>query len=149
MKAFCQSRNLFIALAGALLLALTFHASAILAQSNSGAPPGSRLYNPSTEITVSGTVTSVSQVTGRRGWAGTHLQFNTGEGNLDVHVGPSWYLQSKNFPIAAGDKLEITGSKVQIGDKQTLLSRRIVKGDTALTLRDDQGFPVWSRRGGF
>ena len=119
--------------------------SLLLAQAPGGPPMGSPMYNTATEATVSGTVEAVNQVTGRRGWNGTHLQLKTAEGSLDVHVGPSWFLTNKKFQLAKGDQIEVTGSKIRFNDTDALLARTIKKGDSELTLRNAQGIPAWSR----
>lgn len=109
-------------------------------------PKGAPMYNPATEITVKGTVEAVNQMTGRPGWAGSHLQVKTESETLDVHVGPSWFLSQNNFTFAKGDQIEVTGSKVKYANAGALLAREITKGDQKLTLRNEKGFPVWSRR---
>jgi hypothetical protein len=110
-------------------------------------PKGAPIYNPATEITVKGTVEAVNQVTGRGGWGGTHLQLKTESETLDVHVGPSWFLTQSKIVFAKGDQVEVTGSKVKFANGDALLAREITKGDQKLTLRNENGFPVWSRRG--
>jgi hypothetical protein len=110
-------------------------------------PKGAPLYNPATESTVKGTVEAVNQVTGRRGWGGTHLQLKTESETLDVHVGPSWFLSQNKMAFAKGDQIEVTGSKVKFANTDALLAREITKGEQKLTLRNERGFPVWSRRG--
>jgi hypothetical protein len=103
------------------------------------------MYNPATEVTVKGTVEAVNQLTGPRGWAGTHLTLKTDKETLDVHAGPSWFLTQNKLTLAKGDQIEVTGSKVKFGDADALLAREITKGDQKLTLRNAQGYPVWSR----
>jgi hypothetical protein len=119
------------------------------------------LYDAATEVTVTGTVDEVRQLTGKQmqgssgtnwgicpmGWAGTHLSLTTDRGALIVHVGPAAYLASKEFSVAKGDELKITGSKVQYQGTEFLIAREITKGDQVLTLRDAKGFPLWSRTG--
>ncbi len=123
--------------------------SLVLAQdTTSGPAAGSRNYDTATETTVSGTVEAVHDVTGRRGWNGMHAQLKSAQGEFDVHVGPSWYLAQKKFQIAKGDQIEVTGSKVRFNNADALIARTIKKGDSILTLRNAQGIPAWSRRGG-
>ena len=110
-------------------------------------PKGAPLYNPATEITVKGTVEAVNQIAGRQGWGGTHLQLKTESETLDVHVGPSWFLSQNKVTFAKSDQIEVTGSKVKFANAEALLAREITKGDQKLTLRNEKGFPVWSRRG--
>ena len=146
------------ALIGLALLVLVT-TSQIMAQmqgSRPGRMMGRPMYDPSTEVKVSGTVAEVQELTGAgmpsdavwmncpRGWAGTHLNLSTDQGNLVVHVGPVAYLASKNFNVAKGDNLTIVGSKVKYQDSEFLIAREITKGTQVLTLRDPRGFPLWS-----
>ena len=126
-----------------ILLALA--APVVIAQ-DPGPGRRQRLYDPNTEVTVSGTVQDVQQHTGRRGrWTGTHLVLNADSGVFDVHVGPTSYLTQKQFSFAKGDTIKVLGSKVQVGNKEALLAREITKDGKVLTLRDAQGVPQWSR----
>ena len=106
---------------------------------------GARNYNPATEATVKGTVEDVMQTTGNRGGAGIHLSLKTDQGIYDVHVGPAAYVSAQQFELAKGDTLEVIGSKANVNGKEILLARQIKKGNSTLTLRDEHGFPKWSR----
>jgi len=106
---------------------------------------GGRIYDASTETTVHGTVTAVNTVTGRRGWNGVHLIVQSGDEKSEVHIGPSTYISSKGFTFAKGDQIEVVGSKVTLNGANTLIAREITKEGKVLTLRDKQGFPLWSR----
>lgn len=121
-----------------LFLAMPF----AIAQSGSGS--GMRNYDPKTETTVTGTVEQVKQVTGRHGWNGTHLTLKTESETLDVHVGPEKYIASQGFSLAAGDEIEVLGSKVTVGDGEAVIARQIKKGDKTLVLRNASGVPHWA-----
>ena len=105
---------------------------------------GPRNYNPATETTVKGSVTAVNTTTGRRGWNGVHLTVQSGEQKYDVHVGPSAYVESQGFKFAQGDQVEVVGSKVEMNGATALIAREIKKDGKMLSLRDKQGFPLWS-----
>ena len=111
-----------------------------------GRGPGKGMsnYDPKTEVTVKGTVEEVQQQQGKHGWMGTHLLLKTNSGSLDVHVGPSEYISENHFSFAKGDEIEVTGSKVVMQNKDTLLAREIMKDGKTLTLRNAQGIPAWS-----
>jgi hypothetical protein len=51
--------------------------------------------------------------------------------------------------IEPKDKVEVTGSRITFDGKPAIIAAEVKKGDEALKLRDDNGFPVWSgwRRG--
>ncbi|HZQ67325.1 MAG TPA: hypothetical protein VFA68_02305 [Terriglobales bacterium] len=63
---------------------------------------------------------------------------------LEVHVGPSDYIQKQQFSFAKGDQIEVTGSKVQMQGTAVLLAREIKEGGKTLVLRDASGVPKWA-----
>lgn len=108
---------------------------------------GLRHYDPKTEVTVTGTISDVQEVSGvRKGWTGTHLIVKTDAGDTDVHVGPSSYVAGKQFSFAKGDAVEVVGSKVTMAGKEVVLAREITRGGKTLVLRNSQGIPEWSGR---
>jgi len=130
-----------------ILLVLTVAlgiASPGLAQRRMSGGEGLPKYDPSTEATVKGTVEKVTQDTSPMGWPGTHLALKTGAETLDVHLGPSAFLTAKKFEIAAGDQVEVIGSRIEYEGADTLLAREIKNGDKILILRNAQGISQWS-----
>jgi hypothetical protein len=114
---------------------------------------GRGMYNPKTETTIVGVVQSIDTIAapsggGRRSLGGTHLVVKTDRETLEVHLGPTAYLNEKKIAIAKGDSLEILGSRVTLQNEPILLARRIKKGQTEWSLRDATGRPLWSGRGG-
>lgn len=138
-----MNRRVLMILGAALLFACPL----LMAQAGmrDGRGRGVRNYNRATETTVKGTVEEVTETTGRRGLAGTHLMLKTDEGTYDVHVGPSSYVSAQQFTFAKGETIETVGSKTSVSDKDVLIARQITKSGKILTLRDEQGFPKWSR----
>ena len=63
---------------------------------------------------------------------------------LRIHLGPSAFLTDQKVEIRNGDTLEVTGSRVTLGDAGVVLAREIRKGDNVWTLRDATGEPLWS-----
>jgi hypothetical protein len=109
-------------------------------------------YDPSTVVTVKGTVQEVQQETApaghqQMGGMGVHLVLKTDKETETILVGPQGFLTQKNFSFSNGDKIEVTGSKVKYGDTEAIIAREIKKGDQTLTLRNEQGIPLWSGRG--
>ena len=82
---------------------------------------------------------------GRMGWMGVHLKLKTESGLLNVVLGPSSYIAAKNFTFAKGDEIQVTGSEVTYQGQKELIAREVKKGDKTLTLRNDQGIPLWYR----
>jgi hypothetical protein len=110
---------------------------------------GTPNYNTATEATFKGTVEAVSQIAGMQGqrMAGTHLTVKTEKETIDVHVGPSWFLEQHKMAFAKGDQIEVTGSRVKFGNEDAVLAREIKKNGQTFTLRNAQGIPVWSGMG--
>ena len=106
-------------------------------------------YDATKEITVRGAVVAVNdaecEVCGAG--AGTHVTLRTEIEQLEVLLGPTTYLSKQDFTLAAGDEIEVVGSKVKMGEKEQLLAREVTKGDTKLTLRNKNGRPKWAGRG--
>lgn len=137
-----------------LIVLISLQSAAQMGRSREQGSMADPFYNTASEVTVSGTVDDVQQMTGTGsagqtwtcplGWTGTHLMLKTDVGILPVHVGPSAYLAAKNFTIAKGDKLSILGSKVQYRRSDVLVAKRITKGNEVLTLRNSAGFPMWT-----
>ncbi len=101
-------------------------------------------YDKSKEVTVTGTVEAVMPQQGMRGMGGTHLTLNIGADKLDVHVGPTPWLADKKYEFAAGDQLTIIGSRQMIDKVDSLIAREIDKGGTKISLRDENGRPLWA-----
>lgn len=142
MKRRALVKNVFL-----LSMAVLFFMQAfplLLAQTQSAAR-GSPMYDPSTETTVSGIVEAVQEVSRGTGWHGVHLQLKTTSEVLDVHIGPSWFLERKHMQIVQGDHLQVSGSRLQLDNVDTLIARTIKKGDSELILRNTNGVPAWSR----
>jgi hypothetical protein len=108
-----------------------------------------RMFNPATLETLKGEVTNVGHFTpaGRGMGQGVHLILKTATETIDVHLGPSWYLEQQNFGVAAGEKLVITGSRITYQGKPAIIASEVKKGNQVLILRNAQGVPAWSGAG--
>lgn len=117
---------------------------AVVAQMGAGRGAG-RGYDPKSEVSMTLTVDAVNQVQGRQGCpGGVHLLAKSDTGSLEVHLGPSNFLDQQQFTFQKGDQIEVTGSKPQIQGTAVLIAREIKKDNRTLLLRDANGFPKWS-----
>src|SRR5688572_4124484 len=131
-----------------LSLSVVAAALATTAYAQGGTPQGGGNYNPATETTLTGTIDSVNTMPSQgRGGGGLHLVLTASSGPIEVHVGPASFVSSKNVTFATGDALTVVGSKVTMAGQDVVIAREIKKGDQVLTLRDANGFPLWSGRG--
>jgi hypothetical protein len=116
------------------------------------------MYDTATEVTLAGTVErviTIDEMAGRggrgrgmgMGMGGTHLMLKTDQETIEVHLGPSAYLKEQHVEIAAGDAIEVVGSRVTMNESEGVLARELRKGDHSWTLRDADGRPKWSMMG--
>ena len=106
-------------------------------------------FNPSTVKTIKGTVQSVGTFMPEGATAGVpgglRLRVKTSDGNLmTVYAGPRSYAEQKNFFVAPGDEISITGSESKIGSRSVIVASELKKGDQTLQLRDQSGKPLWT-----
>jgi hypothetical protein len=110
---------------------------------------GAGLYDPDTVTTLRGPVVDVSVVPARGGRAGgTHLKVQADGRTLDVHLGPTWFLESQGLAVAKGDAVEVTGSLVELEGSEQLIARELKTGGRVLRLRDERGAPAWAGAAG-
>ena len=103
-----------------------------------------RTYSRAALETVSGEVIDVYEATSRQGYrAGLHLLVKTNEETLDVHLGPISYIEGQNFYFEPGEILEIKGDRFTDSPMPTMIAIEVKKDNETLTLRDEDGFPIW------
>jgi hypothetical protein len=107
--------------------------------------PYNKMYDPKTVETITGEVTRVDRITPTKGMSGgIHMLVKTDKETISVQLGPIWYLENQDVKIEPKDKVEVKGARVTFGGKPAIIAAEVKKGDEVLTLRDDNGFPVWS-----
>ncbi len=107
-----------------------------------------RLFNPATVETLSGEVIKIEKISPRKGMSyGIHLQLKTQSETIPVHLGPAWFIDSREVKIVQGDKISVTGSRITFNNAPAIIASEIKKGDSILKLRDTNGIPLWSGRG--
>lgn len=152
--------NRGIALGFAVAAMVVFTATATLARPGRGwndcsdnnwrggrraAPGYQRQRDPVALENVSGVVTSVDKTASRRGRnSGVHLTLKTDSGNVAVLLGPDWFVEKSSTKLAAGDAVEVTGSRVTSWDRPAIVATQVRKGNDILVLRDDKGIPNWA-----
>jgi hypothetical protein len=110
-----------------------------------GGPGMAGTYDPDTVTTLRGTASAVTVMPARGGrMGGTHVALQSDGQTMDVHLGPTWFLQSEGIDVVKGDSLEVTGSVVDSDGSTFLVARELKKGQKVVKLRDEQGIPAWS-----
>ncbi len=105
----------------------------------------SRVYDPETVQTISGTVVGVEKIRPTAGLPyGVHLFLQTEAETLSVHLGPSWFIEEQDMIITRGDKLSITGSMISFEGREAIIATALTKDGRTLQLRGESGIPLWS-----
>ncbi|MEO0970593.1 MAG: hypothetical protein AAFX80_20270 [Cyanobacteria bacterium J06639_18] len=108
---------------------------------------GGRRYNTKTVETIKGKVLRLDYLTSRyRMSDGLHLQFQTTNEVIPIHLGSYWYLENQEIEIKPNDTLKIIGSRISFDGQAAIIAAQIKKGETTVKLRDKNGFPMWSGR---
>ena len=129
-----------IAFLGSLLLVT---APAVAQQRGSGQNL-TRHFDPSTVETVSGVVARIDSVSAPRGpFVGVHLQLETPDTTLPVHLGPAPFLARQSFAPQVGDSLTVRGSRVTMQNAPALIAVEVHHGTQSVQLRDATGRPAW------
>jgi hypothetical protein len=104
-----------------------------------------RMYDPKTVTTVKGGVLSLESIPPQSQEPGTMRSavMKTEQGDIPVILGPDWYLAEQKIALKAGDQVEVTGSKINLSGKPTILASNLKVGDKSAVLRNSRGFPVW------
>lgn len=107
---------------------------------------GGPMYDPDSVTTLTGKVTAVEiEPSGPGRTGGVHVTLQAEGKQTVVHLGPSWFLEQQGFKAAKDETLAVTGSLVTTGEETYLIAREVKKGEKSVVLRNDQGFPAWSR----
>jgi hypothetical protein len=126
-------------------------------QQRSGTQEGPA-YDAKSEATFKGTVADVKGGRSALYWfsrihtlglghmraADKQLLLKTDTETVEIHLGPTAFLTNQKVEISQGDTLEVTGSRVTIGESQIVLAREMRKGADTWMLRDAAGQPLWS-----
>lgn len=114
-----------------------------MGQGMMGRMRSSNVYNPATETTLSGTVQQVNHYMCGP-FAGTLATINTSQGIIDAQLAPYEYMQQQNIMLRPGQRVDVTGSQINIDGSELLLARSITANGRTVALRNAQGTPMWA-----
>lgn len=107
--------------------------------------PYNRLFDPALVRDVAGEIVAIERFTPLPGMAeGVLLRLRTPEESVAVHLAPLWYLERQDVALTPGTRVSIRGSRVILEGKPALLGMRVSGNGRALTLREENGLPLWS-----
>jgi hypothetical protein len=64
-------------------------------------------------------------------------------GQVQVHLGPVWYLERQEFNLTPGQEVQVQGICLDEKGKIRLIAAQVKVGDSVLLLRDMEGRPRW------
>jgi hypothetical protein len=66
---------------------------------------------------------------------GTHIILTTAQETVEVHLGPTTFLNEQKLTLSAGDAVDIHGSRVQVSGSDAVIAREIRRHPTSDTPR--------------
>jgi DNA/RNA endonuclease YhcR with UshA esterase domain len=131
-----------------VLLAFGLAMTAMTALTAHAAPPagaGVPTYNPATEAVFKGTVEEVrDRECPVSGGMGSHVVLKLDDGSsIEVHLASTKFVRMYDLVFVKGDRLEVTGSKVDFEGVSTIFAREVKRGNDVFVFRDKEGTPVW------
>lgn len=73
------------------------------------------------------------------------LILKTGQGNIEVYLGPPSFVKEQKFPLQTGDTLELQGFKVFHGENPAFYAAKVKKNNQTLILLGEDGLPLWKQ----
>jgi DNA/RNA endonuclease YhcR with UshA esterase domain len=128
-----------------VVVAVTFTAAPAVAAAKQEQGAGVPKYDPSTEVTLKGTVDEVrDRQCPVSGGLGSHIVLNLGSNKtIEVHLATTRFVKSYDLIFNKGDEVEVTGSKVTFEGVETIFAREVRRGNDTFVFRDKDGKPVW------
>jgi len=125
-----------------LLLAAALAAMPVAAQKDNTAVPK---YDKGAEAVFKGTVLDVTdRVCPVSGGMGSHVTLKLTDGStIEVHLATTKFVNQYELVFQKGDMIEVTGVKVKFGGTDTILARKIKRGEDEYLFRDADGKRLW------
>lgn len=122
---------------------LAFCLSAAAQQAEQSSPQRPQYYDPSREVSLTGTVVKFDAASSLPPM-GAHVLLQTSSGQVDVHLGYAKILQASNLELNPGDNVRLIGEAIAVGSGTTFAARIVQKGTQAIAVRSPHGFPLKS-----
>ena len=98
-------------------------------------------YNAATETTITGTIEQVEDFACpvNDGEIGSHIKVRTATGIVEVHLAPARIMRAHDIKFAAGERVEVWGSKVHYKGAEDVIAREVTRGTDFYQFRDQSG----------
>lgn len=122
-----------------------FIASAAFTQNAPAPAPTKIKFDEASQIKFSGVVDDIQQrsIGGTCKAQGVFVTVKSDTQTFELQVGPKWFVDDLTWTFTKGDKLDITGWKVEKEGTSAVVVRKINRGEWSLEPRDDKGAPNW------
>jgi hypothetical protein len=121
---------------------LAILAASLSAQTAPGsAAPNRFAYDKAHEITVNGSIQSLSNERVSGSPVGLHLFVAASQGVVDVSFGP-YVSKETQEALHTGTAVQIVGAMETIRGKNYLLARQLIFGGRLVTIRNENGMPI-------
>jgi hypothetical protein len=104
-------------------------------------------YDASTAVTIEGEVVEL----GTGGVAGLlgmdhneKVTVRTDQESLPVILAPKSYLDTQNYKVEKGERVTVTGSRIMLDEKPTIIAQEVKYKNNVLHLRAKDGTPLWT-----
>jgi hypothetical protein len=104
---------------------------------------GAEAFDPSTVVTVWGTVLGRSSFDLGDGRSGVDVLLRTTSGDILVQLGADFWVEKQALRFRFGDLVAVKGSMTAIGGKPMIIAQSVTWGTSMLELRDAAGVPLW------
>ena len=101
-----------------------------------------RAYDTTKEVILRGTISEVVQRPAAGLPMGLHLMVSTGQGTVDVHLGPYLGRSAAEKGLVAGAQIQMYGMTTHFDAGDVFLARVVVVGKQTITVRNEHGIPV-------
>ncbi|HKM90827.1 MAG TPA: hypothetical protein VJX29_09435 [Candidatus Acidoferrales bacterium] len=125
-----------------LFAAIALPAFAQTPGGSAAAQPTPHAYDITKEVILRGTISQVVQRPAAGLPLGLHLMVATGQGTVDVHLGPYLGRIAAEKGLVAGAAIQMYGVTTHFAAGDVFLARIVVVGNQTITVRSENGFPV-------
>jgi hypothetical protein len=101
-------------------------------------------YDDTAETSIAGTIRTMVTFQDPAGTVGVHLDLQTADGLVSVHLAPAMFIGQNNVWFEADDQVEIIGTRTLHDGNAAVWVKAIQKGRTLLALRNADGTPKWT-----
>lgn len=129
-----------------ITISFIFVASMVFAQHQHGKGMMYHMYNPSSEVTVTGSVEdTVTEVHPCCGSTMNHfyIKVKTSNETVKIFLGPTDYVKSQ-ITIKKGDNVSVLGSKTTMNNETIIIAKTVKTKEKEVVFRNNDGTPKWA-----